>query len=316
VTPGTSLTLNMANGNRVFVDSRLGDPGNGDNRIFLTIGPGTAASIEAGTWSFTLTGNTVVNGRFDAWIQRGPPNTIAAFLAPHENQDCTISTPGTARQIITAGSYVTRGGVIGSASAFSSRGPTRDGRPAPDVSAPGERIFSARATGIDAAGDAYHALRGTSMAAPHVAGAAALMLQAAPTLTQQQIKDCLRSNARTDMITGGGPNTVWGAGKLDAAAAFLCAAAPPFFGPWVNLGGSFVGSPSAVSWGPDRLDVFVIGVDGALLQRAWVGDHFADWVNLGGSFVGSPSAVSWGPDRLDVFVIGVDGALLQRAWVG
>src|SRR6266542_2090534 len=78
------------------------------------------------------------------------------------------------------------------------------------------------------------------------------------------------------------------------------------FGRWVDLGRRFVGSPAAVSWGPDRLDFFGIGTDGAMYQRAWTGDTFGDWVNLGGHFTGSPAAVSWGPDRLDFFGIGTD----------
>ena len=65
------------------------------------------------------------------------------------------------------------------------------------------------------------------------------------------------------------------------------------FGEWVNLGGHFVGLPSAVTWGPGRLDLTTgIGTDGAMYQRAWDGDHFGEWVSLGGHFVGSPSAVT------------------------
>jgi subtilisin family serine protease len=222
VNPGNSTTLNLGNGNSVFVDSRTADPNNGDNRIFLTISRGSAATLEAGTWSFTLTGTTVVNGRFDAWIQRG--NRIASFNAPHENPARTISTPGTANEVITAASYITRGAGVGGISAFSSRGPTRDGRPAPDVAAPGQLVISARASTLG--GDTYHSLQGTSMASPHVAGAVALMLQANPNLTQQQIKDCLRNNARSDAFTGATPNNTWGGGKLDVRAAFDCASPP------------------------------------------------------------------------------------------
>jgi hypothetical protein len=223
VSPGASTTLTLGNGHSVFVDSRLADPNNGDNRIFLTLSRGSAAALEAGTWSFTLTGTTVVNGRFDAWIQRGAQ--IAAFNAPHENPARTISTPGTSNEVITAASYITRGAGVGGISAFSSRGPTRDGRPAPDVAAPGQLIISARASTLG--GDTYHVLQGTSMSSPHVAGAVALMLQANPTMTQQQIKDCLRNNSRADAFTGTTPNTTWGGGKLDVQAAFICASPPP-----------------------------------------------------------------------------------------
>ncbi|HEV2811742.1 MAG TPA: S8 family peptidase [Solirubrobacteraceae bacterium] len=222
VTPNNTQTINLANGNRVFVDSRLNDPNNGDNRIFMTISAGTAATIEAGTWTFTLVGTQVTNGRFDAWIQRG--NRIASFVAPHESRRLTLSTPGTAQKVITAGNYITRGAGVGNLAASSSRGPTRDGRAAPDVAAPGTTIISARAAAGTA--DRYVGMGGTSMAAPHITGAIALMLQQNRALTQQQIKECLRSTARADAFTGTTPNDEWGAGKLDVAAAFACVAGP------------------------------------------------------------------------------------------
>ena len=53
---------------------------------------------------------------------------------------------------------------------FSSRGPTGDGRTKPDLIAPGERIDSCSLNGY------YETMDGTSMAAPHVSGAAALLL--------------------------------------------------------------------------------------------------------------------------------------------
>lgn len=222
VAPNTTITLTLANGNRVFVDSRLNDPNNADNRIFLTIERGTAATIEAGTWSFTLTGTQVTNGRFDAWIQRG--SQVGRFVAPHESRRLTISTPGTAVKVITAASYVTRGGGVGSIAGTSSRGPTRDGRPAPVIAAPGETIISVRSAPGGA--DPYVGMGGTSMAAPHVTGAIALMFQKNRNLTQLQIIDCVTGTARSDSFTTTTPNESWGAGKLDVAAAFTCAPAP------------------------------------------------------------------------------------------
>ena len=222
VAPNSTTTLTLGNGNRVFVDSRTGDPNNGDNRIFLTIERGTAQFIESGTWRLTLTGTQVTNGRFDAWIQRG--DQIASFIAPHESRRMTISTPGTATKVITVANYVTRGGGVGSISGSSSQGPTRDGRAMPDVAAPGQIIISARSNAGGA--DPYVGMGGTSMAAPHVTGAIALLFQKNRNLTQQQIKDCLRNRARADAFTGTTPNDQWGAGKLDVAAAFDCVPGP------------------------------------------------------------------------------------------
>jgi hypothetical protein len=79
---------------------------------------------------------------------------------------------------------------------------------------------------------------------------------------------------------------------------------------------------SAVSWGPDRLDIFVRGSEsGAAFHKAWNGSQWlpseTDWQNLGGGIIGPPAAVSWGPNRLDVFVCGSQsGAVFHKAWNG
>ena len=224
VNPGNTTTLALPNGNRVFVDSTLNDPNNNDNRIFVRIQRGTAATIQSGNWSFTLTGLTVSSGRFDAWIDRNILH-VPTFIS-HVDAHMTLSIPGTSQEVITVGSYITSGAGVGSLSTFSSRGPTRDGRMSPTISAPGQWIMSARANGISSGTGQYNQLAGTSMAAPHVTGAIALMLERNRNLTQQQVRDCLVNNARTDAFTGTVPNNNWGAGKLDAQAAFTCAAPP------------------------------------------------------------------------------------------
>ena len=104
-------------------------------------------------------------------------------------------------------------------SAFSSRGPrTGDSAIKPDIAAPGEDIVAARAagTGMGTPLDQYYtAASGTSMATPHVAGAAAILAQQHPDWTAGQLKAGLMSAARP--VDG----TVYaqGAGRLDVGRA-------------------------------------------------------------------------------------------------
>jgi subtilisin family serine protease len=80
-------------------------------------------------------------------------------------------------------------------STFSSRGPSRSGALKPDVAAPGGNIFSALA----GSGSSGQTLSGTSMAAPHVAGAMALLKQLHPDWTPQQLKALVMNTAIKDV---------------------------------------------------------------------------------------------------------------------
>ena len=132
----------------------------------------------------------------------------------------TLGTPATSRRGISVANY---DHVAVAPSSSSSRGRTRDGRDKPEVAAPGTNIVSSCAMGgrLDGAGD-VHPMRttmsGTSMAAPHVAGIVALLLQLDPTLSGAQLRKVLLASAN---VPGGvAPfDVAWGYGRVDAVAA-------------------------------------------------------------------------------------------------
>jgi hypothetical protein len=90
----------------------------------------------------------------------------------------------------------------------------------------------------------------------------------------------------------------------------------PFF---VHVTGQ-LGGPQPVSWGADRLDVFVLGTDHALYHKWWDGHAWGPsptgYEFQSGNIIGNPAPVSWAPDRLDVFVKGTDRALYHKWWDG
>jgi serine protease AprX len=123
----------------------------------------------------------------------------------------SITDPGNSESVITVGATHREMPHTYGVSYFSSRGPTGDGRAKPDLVAPGERIFSAVPKQLAAT------LDGTSMAAPHVSGAAALLLARHNELIGQpgRIKKILCSTA-TDL---GRVAQYQGSGLLDILRA-------------------------------------------------------------------------------------------------
>ena len=115
----------------------------------------------------------------------------------------TVTAPGSSRKIITVGSS----DLLTGRTAISGRGPTFECVCKPDLVAPGNHVLAC-APGAD---NGYGVKSGTSMSTPLVAGAAALMLEKNPELTNVQIKMKLKESAR-DM---GLPKNQQGWGELD-----------------------------------------------------------------------------------------------------
>jgi serine protease AprX len=123
----------------------------------------------------------------------------------------SITDPGNAEVVITVGGTHRSRPLSYGVSYFSSRGPTGDGRYKPDLVAPAEKITSL------VPGAAAKSLDGTSMAAPHVSGAAALMLARTEELVGDpvRVKKILCESA-TDL---GRERYFQGAGMLDVLRA-------------------------------------------------------------------------------------------------
>ena len=124
----------------------------------------------------------------------------------------SVTDPGNADGVITVGATHRFWPHTYGVSFFSSRGPTGDGRLKPDLVAPGERIRGPLP--FNTWGD----LDGTSMAAPHVSGAAAMLMARYSELVGQphRIKDILCKSA-TDL---GREKSFQGNGMLDVLRAF------------------------------------------------------------------------------------------------
>lgn len=111
--------------------------------------------------------------------------------------ELTVGTPGTAASALTVGATDKSDKLA----EFSSRGPrVGDNGLKPEITAPGVGIVAARAAGTTIGGPVnahYTALNGTSMAAPHVTGAAALLAQQHPGWRATEIKNALVSTSKT-----------------------------------------------------------------------------------------------------------------------
>ncbi|MEW6269461.1 MAG: S8 family serine peptidase [Thermodesulfobacteriota bacterium] len=164
---------------------------------------------------------------------------LSVIAAGNSGDYFTVGSPGAARSALTVGATDD----VDHIAWFSSRGPTSvDALIKPEITAPGVEICAASLVGAfpgtECLGSNHASISGTSMATPHVAGAAALLRGLRPSLTPAELKSLLQQGS--DPI--GLDVTSGGAGRLDVRAAqsvsTILSPAP------VNFGVDLAGGPT------------------------------------------------------------------------
>lgn len=182
---------------------------------------------------------TAPSGTVHFWNTRltnyGGGNWGYGFTAPttgyvNGDRNYGVGHPAITTNVITVAAHETNKHLTD----FSSYGPRMDEMLKPEISAPGQDIISSfnsystegftAVTTVNFNGRTYKFIRlsGTSMSAPMVTGAIALLLEANPTLTTSEVKQILLENTRTDNFTGDiapAGSVRWGHGKLDIQQA-------------------------------------------------------------------------------------------------
>ncbi|MFD9523090.1 S8 family serine peptidase [Streptomyces sp. NPDC059979] len=198
-------------------------------KVLSDVGIGTESGIIAGLeWAAVAERAKIINmslGNASAHTQDDPMSqavnalsaqTGALFVIAAGNSGpgpTTVNAPGTAASALTVGAVDATDAMAG----FSSSGPRAgDGGLKPDLTAPGVSVLAARSQHLPGEGP-YTAKSGTSMATPHVAGAAALLAGKHPDWTGQQLKDALMSTTKPTADTSAYRG---GTGRTDVAAAF------------------------------------------------------------------------------------------------
>jgi subtilisin family serine protease len=196
-------------------------------KVLNTAGSGLTSDIVAGMEWAVAQGANVVNMSLGATDTIGTDpleeavdalSDKALFVIAAGNSGSaagTVGTPGVAEDALTVGAVDKQDTLAG----FSSRGPRMDGGVKPDVTAPGVSITAASAEGTEPnaphPAPGYVTLSGTSMATPHVTGAAALLMQQHPDLSGAQIKALLTGSAKP----GGYSAYQEGTGRIDLTRA-------------------------------------------------------------------------------------------------
>ncbi len=220
---------------------------NGDRSTVVALT--SSSQLTSGIWSLAITGDDLPPTsatRFDVWSDAEPSGSAPVFNTLGSPKS-TIIMPASSAEAIAVVPYVSKTswvsliagccslpathGTLGTLASYASQGPVRPCTACaavpqkPDLAAPGLMItssFSSRVPDdplLDAQVDpdrVHYALEGSSMAAPHVTGAAALLLQVNANLTAREVKAYLLGTTWLPQPT---PIEQWGQGVLNVKAA-------------------------------------------------------------------------------------------------
>ncbi len=209
--PGSNNVFRfLLEGTEVSVDYRIVERQSGFELIFIRFDMPTP-----GIWKINVYSLTNIEGVYNAWMP------IRAFLSGDtfllgSTPTTTLLEPGAALSFITVGAY---DHITGAFYADSSRGFTSQGQVKPDIVAPGVNVYGPRV------GGGYTYRSGTSVAAAHVAGAAALIFSWGvtngymPRIGSGEVKYMLIRGATRERNQNY-PNTTLGYGKLNLIDSF------------------------------------------------------------------------------------------------
>lgn len=195
---------------QVAVDYRVVESASGYEVIFMRF-----INPAQGIWKIHVYSLTNIVGRYNAWLP------LKQFLSGdtyflNSNPSTTLTEPGAAERVISVGAY---NHITDASYAASGRGYTATGLIKPDFVAPGVDVYGVRA------GGGYTTRTGTSIAAAHAAGAAALLLTWGvtdgnlPYMGTNEVKSVLIRGAKRENNTVY-PNNIYGYGKMDVIEAF------------------------------------------------------------------------------------------------
>jgi hypothetical protein len=246
-------------------------------RVLDCNGSGTTSGVIAGVDWVTqnhvnpAVANMSLGGGVSTTLDSSVASAISAGVtfavaAGNSNVDACTSSPSRVASAITVGATTN----TDARASYSNFGTCLD------LFAPGSNITSTWNT----SDSATNTISGTSMATPHVTGAAALYLGANPASTPQQVRDALVNNSTASVVTSAGtgsPNKLLytafiGGGTTDTTAPTVSISSP-------TAGSTVSGTVTITATASDNVGVTRVElyVDGALLATDTASPYTASW---------------------------------------